>query len=424
MPPGFHRLIAAQFVSALADNALLIVTIALLHARGLAGWWAPLLKFSFTLSYVLLAPFIGPLADAWPKARLMAWMNAVKLLGLAGLLAGVHPVLAFALVGFGAASYAPAKYGLLTELVPPLKLTAANGWLEVSVVGAAICGTMLGGLLVSPWWLDLWRNFGTGLTSSLGAVGAVYALAVVLNAGLPDSGARYPASGVHPGRLIREFGASVRTLARDGLGGLSLSVTTLFWGVGATLQMAVLAWAEWRLGLGLDRAVYLQAAVALGVVAGATLAGRCIPLPRATRVLPMGVLLGLLVMGGACAPSLGWALPLLALLGAVGGVLVVPMNALLQHRGYQLLSAGRSIAVQGFAENLSVLLMLAGYAGLLAAGVPILWLMLGFGAAIALFMALLMQRFAGRAGAPHRAATAAVPNVSAQRPGCGPGGSA
>ncbi|WP_395704274.1 lysophospholipid transporter LplT [Aquabacterium sp.] len=292
--------------------------------------------------------------------------------------------------------------------MPPLKLTAANGWLEVSVVGAAIFGTMLGGLLVSPLWLD----FGGGLTRSLLAVGAVYALAVGLNAGLPDSGARYPASGVHPGRLVRAFGRSVRTLARDRLGGLSLAVTTLFWGVGATLQMAVLAWAEWRLGLGLDRAVTLQAAVALGVVVGATVAGRCIDLPRAIRVLPMGVLLGLLVMAGAAAPTLGWALPLLALLGAVGGVLVVPMNALLQHRGYQLLSAGRSIAVQGFAENLSVLLMLAGYAGLLAAGVPILWLMVGFGAAIALFMALLVWRSA----APRPAATAARPSAPAQTP--------
>ena len=154
MPPGFQRLIAAQFFSALADNALLIVTIALLQEQGLPGWWAPLLKFSFTLSYVLLAPFVGPLADAFPKAKLMAWMNAVKVLGLLALLLGAHPMLAFGVIGFGAAAYAPAKYGLITELVGPQRLVLANGWLEVSVVGAVLLGTMLGGLLVSPWLLD------------------------------------------------------------------------------------------------------------------------------------------------------------------------------------------------------------------------------------------------------------------------------
>ena len=406
MPPGFHRLIAAQFASALADNALLIVTIALLAERQLPPWWAPLLKLSFTLSYVLLAPFVGPAADAMPKARLMAWMNGVKLLGVVALIAGLHPVAAFAIVGFGAATYAPAKYGLITELVPAERLVAANGWVEVSVVCAALLGTGLGGLLVSPWMLHgalatALRPFGpdataglagSPLTASLALLLGVYAAAAGLNRGVPDSGARYRSRGLHPGTLLRDFLQAQRTLWRDPQGGLSLAVTTLFWGVGATLQFAVLRWSAERLRLSLDGGAYLQAAVALGVVGGAAMAGRWVALARAPQMLAAGVALGLLMPVVAACTSLAWAVALLVGVGIVGGLLVVPLNALLQHRGAQLMSAGRSVAVQGASENASVLAMLAVYAVLTAADVPIVALMQGFGLAIAAAMTALIAR--------------------------------
>jgi MFS transporter, LPLT family, lysophospholipid transporter len=390
MPPGFHLLIAAQFASALADNALLIVAIALLQAQGLPAWWAPLLKFGFTISYVVLAPFVGPLADAVPKARLMAWMNGFKLLGVLALLAGLHPVAAFTVVGFGAAAYAPAKYGLITELVGPQRLVAANGWVEVSVVCAALLGTVLGGLLVSPWLQGLMG--GWGLHGAMAVLIAVYLLAGLLNIGVPDSGARYAASGVHPLRLAREFWASNLILWRDREGGLSLAVTTIFWGVGATLQFAVLRWAAEVLQLPLDRAAYLQGAVAVGVIAGASVAGRWVPLHAACKMLGFGVVLGLLMPLVASTGELALAVPLLMGVGVVGGLLVVPLNALLQHRGYRLLSAGRSIAVQGFNENASVLGMLATYALLLALDVPIVPLLWGLGLCIAAAMAWLMRR--------------------------------
>lgn len=415
LPAGFHVLIGAQFCSALADNALLIVTIALLQARGLPGWWAPLLKFGFTLSYVLLAPWVGPLADAFPKGRLMAWMNGVKVLGVLALLVGLSPVLAFAVVGFGAAAYAPAKYGLITELVGPQRLVAANGWLEVSVVCAALLGTVVGGLLVSPWllgldwigatsqWLPLPVGAAGGLGVSLLLLLLIYALAGLLNLGVPDSGARYPAAALRPLQLVREFRHANRTLWRDGDGGLSLAVTTIFWGVGATLQFAVLRWAADILRLPLDRAAYLQAAVAVGVMAGAAAAGGWVPLRHARRMLVAGVALGLLMTLVAVVTTLAWAVPLLVLVGAVGGLMVVPLNALLQHRGCQLLSAGRSVAVQGFNENASVLAMLAVYAGLLALELPIVTLISGLGLLIAVAMAALIWRERLRApagGAP------------------------
>ncbi|MBL8348308.1 MAG: lysophospholipid transporter LplT [Rubrivivax sp.] len=388
MPRGFHTLLSAQFFSALADNALLIVTIALLQRSGMASWWAPLLKVGFTLSYVVLAPVVGPLADAGPKGRLMAWMNGLKIIGALALLGGLHPVLAFTVVGLGAAAYAPAKYGLVTELVQPAQLVTANGWLEVSVVSAVLLGTGLGGVLVSGPWLG-WTG---GLEASIVAVLGLYGLAAALNFGVPDSGARYAPAAIHPMALTRDFLAANRTLWRDLEGGLSLAVTTLLWGVGATLQFVVLRWATEVLGLTLDRAAYLQAAVAVGVIVGAAAAGRWLHLAKARRMLGLGVVLGLTLPLVACVSDVALATLLLALTGAVSGLLVVPLNALLQHRGCQLLSAGRSIAVQGYNENASILLMLAVYTGLLALQVPVAVMMWGLGLGVAAAMTGLMLR--------------------------------
>jgi MFS transporter, LPLT family, lysophospholipid transporter len=374
-------LIAAQFVSALADNALLIVCIAVLLERGLPAWWAPMLKFSFTLAYVVLAPFVGAWADTMPKGKLMMWMNALKALGALLLLAGVNPLIGLLVVGVGAAAYAPAKYGLVTELVPPQGLVLANGWIEVSTVCAVLLGVAVGGVLVSPLL--------PSTTVALIGLLLLYALAALLNLRVPHSGARYAQALFRPVPLAQDFWRAQRRLWADPQGALSMAVTTLFWGAAAVLQFAVLRWAADVLGLGLDQGAYLQAVVALGIVAGAALAGRFVRLHQAARVLPLGVLLGLVVPLAAQVEHWMAAVPLLMVVGALGGALVVPMNALLQHRGHVLLSAGRSIAVQGFNENASVLLLLASYAALLALGVDIRWLMALLGAAVALGVALL-----------------------------------
>ena len=239
MPRGFHALIAAQFCSALADNALLIVCIALLLERGLPGWWAPMLKFSFTIAYVVLAPFVGALADAWPKARLMMAMNGVKVLGLLALLVGLNPLLALLIVGVGAAAYAPAKYGLVTELVPARGLVAANAWFEVTTVCAAVFGTVIGGGLVSAalagWVALAWPDLPPS-TAALVLLLALYALAAVLNLAVPDSGVRYAAHSVHIGDMARSFVLAQRRLWADPEGALSMSVTTLFWGAAAVRE--------------------------------------------------------------------------------------------------------------------------------------------------------------------------------------------
>lgn len=394
----FHVLIGAQFCSALADNALLIVCIALLLERGLPAWWAPMLKFCFTIAYVALAPFVGAMADAMPKARLMMIMNGVKVLGVLALLSGLDPLLALAVAGVGAAAYAPAKYGLVTELVPASGLVAANGWIEVATVCAAVFGTAIGGLLISPWMASSLAGFAqavAGTAVGVGVAGAsgvsaplalallvlllLYALAAALNLGIPDSGARYARRDGQIVSLVRDFWRAQRRLWSDELGGLSMAVTTLFWGAAAVLQFAVLRWATEVLDLPLSQAAYLQAAVAVGIVGGAAAAGRWVPLTRAASVLPLGVLMGVAVPAAAQAGQWWLALPALVLVGALGGALVVPLNALLQHRGHLLLSAGRSIAVQNFNENASVLVMLGVYAALLALGLDIRSLMTGLG---------------------------------------------
>ena len=384
MPPGFYFLIGAQFASGLADHALLIVSIRFLQEQGYPGWLAPLLKFAFNLAYVVLAPLMGPLADAFPKARLMAWMNALKLSGVVCLWLGVHPVLAFALIGLAASAYAPAKYGLVTESVPSSWLVRANGWLEISVVMSVVLGAALGGLLVglslpSEWTaqLQIWSasmpDQPMQQLHGFIVVVLVYGSAALLNAGIreiPDRGRLKRLSWRAVSWSV--FWESNRRLWSDPLGRVSLYISTLYWGVAAVMQFVVLAWAQQVLGLRLEQGAYMQALVAVGVIVGAAVAGRYYRLHSARRVLPMGWLLAALLPALAWVSTLWLAIPMLVLAGAIGGMLLVPMNALLQHRGASILTAGRSIAVQGFNENASVLVMLALYSGTLALGVP-LW---------------------------------------------------
>ena len=403
MPKGFFYLISAQFASGLADNALLILGIAFLSEQGYPGWWAPLLKFSFTLSYVFLAPLMGPLADAFSKAKLMACMNALKVVGVAFIFTSLHPMLAFAIAGMAASAYAPAKYGLVTETVPAEQLVKANGWLEVTVVMSVILGTACGGLLVASksfaWMSTLNLSFIEFLGLSLETQYAgpllslivIYSIAGLLNFGIPSVNIRYVQQSMKPVALFKNFIQSNRILWQDPVGKLSLAVTTLFWGIGAVVQFAVLLWAKEALNMPLEQASLLQAVVAFGVIFGAGMAGHYVALQNAYKVLPLGLWLGLSLPALAFSTSLWIAIPLMLITGFAGGMLMVPMNAMLQNRGYTLLTAGRSIAVQGFNENASVMVMLGVYSGLLALELPLQWVMVIIGSVMTLGMIYLMR---------------------------------
>jgi MFS family permease len=403
MPKGFFYLISAQFASGLADNALLILGIAFLSEQGYPGWWAPLLKFSFTLSYVFLAPLMGPLADAFSKAKLMACMNALKVVGVAFIFTSFHPMLAFAIAGMAASAYAPAKYGLVTETVPADQLVKANGWLEVTVVMAVILGTACGGLLVASksfvWMSTLNLSFiellglslETQYAGPLLSLIVIYSIAGLLNFGIPSVNIRYVQQSMTPIALFKNFIQSNRILWQDPVGKLSLAVTTLFWGIGAVVQFAVLLWAKEALNMPLEQASLLQAVVAFGVIFGAGMAGHYVALQNAYKVLPLGLWLGLSLPALAFSTSLWIAIPLMLITGFAGGMLMVPMNAVLQNRGYTLLTAGRSIAVQGFNENASVMVMLGVYSGLLALELPLQWVMVIMGSVMTLGMIYLMR---------------------------------
>lgn len=403
MPKGFFYLISAQFASGLADNALLILGIAFLSEQGYPGWWAPLLKFSFTLSYVFLAPLMGPLADAFSKAKLMACMNALKVVGVAFIFTSLHPMLAFAIAGMAASAYAPAKYGLVTETVPAEQLVKANGWLEVTVVMAVILGTACGGLLVASksfaWMSTLNLSFiellglslETQYAGPLLSLIVIYSIAGLLNFGIPSVNIRYVQQSMKPIALFKNFIQSNRILWQDPVGKLSLAVTTLFWGIGAVVQFAVLLWAKEALNMPLEQASLLQAVVAFGVIFGAGMAGHYVALQNAYKVLPLGLWLGLSLPALAFSTSLWIAIPLMLITGFAGGMLMVPMNAMLQNRGYTLLTAGRSIAVQGFNENASVMVMLGVYSGLLALELPLQWVMVIMGSVMTLGMIYLMR---------------------------------
>lgn len=390
MPRGFVPLMLAQFISALADNAVLIVAIALLAARGEPGWMAPLLKFGFIASYVVFALVVGLLADAWSKPRVMMITNALKAIGCALMLAEAPPLAAYALIGFGAAAYSPAKYGLMVELLPASRLVTANAWLEALTIAAVIIGTLAGGALISPEFAALIGEPAArtprALAAALVVVLLLYALAAGANLFIPDSGRRYHVPHADLRGMVGAFAHAFVTLARDPAGRISLAVTTLLWGVGTVLQFVVLDWGRQALSLSLDRASMLQGVVAVGVAAGAVFAARTVPLARVLAILPFGVLLGPLLLGMLPIKTLVLALPMMAVMGAAAGFFIVPMNALLQHRGIMLLNAGQSIAVQNFCENLSVMAMLAAYAGLRRSGLPIEWIVLALGFLISLAM--------------------------------------
>jgi MFS transporter, LPLT family, lysophospholipid transporter len=402
MNRGFYTIMSAQFFSSLADNALLIVAISLLVTSQAPEWMTPMLKLFFVLSYVILAPFVGAFADAFPKGRVMFITNLVKISGCLMMFFSVHPLLAYAVVGFGAAAYSPAKYGILTELLPPEKLVAANGWIEGLTVLSIIFGTVLGGILVSERLAQALASltpishlqFSLPLEFAMGVVMFSYVLAAAFNLNIPDTGVRYAAQKRHPVKLIVEFAHCFTSLWRDRLGQISLAVTSLFWGAGATLQFIVLKWAETALGMPLAKAAVLQGVVAFGVAFGAMAAAKRIPLKKSLTVMPMGFAMGLIVTIMVFVNSTTLAYPLLVLIGALSGYFVVPMNALLQHRGHVLMSAGHSIAVQNFSENGSILLMLGFYALLVKIDLDVNYVIVLFGLFVAGVMWLVIKKHA------------------------------
>jgi MFS transporter, LPLT family, lysophospholipid transporter len=401
MPFGFYIIMAAQFFSALADNTLLITAIYALREMHAPQSYEPLLKLFFTVSYVALAAFVGAFADSMPKWRVMFISNMIKIGGCGMMFFDVHPLIAYATVGLGAAAYSPAKYGILTEYLPHRLLVVANGWIEGLTVGAIILGTVFGGLLITPVIAQTLLSLDfpivdtpidTTVEMALCIVGVLYVLAACFNLYIPDTGVDHKTLKKNPFFLVHEFRHCMTLLWRDRLGQVSLAVTTLFWGAGATLQFIVIKWAEASLHLNLAKSSMLQGVVAVGVAIGAIAAARMITLKTSVRVIPLGIAMGFIVITMNFVTEFWVAVPLLVLVGALSGFFVVPMNALLQHRGHILMGAGHSIAVQNFNENLSILIMTGLYAWMIRSELSIYSVVTLFGLFVAGLMYVIRRR--------------------------------
>ncbi|MGZ8258199.1 MAG: lysophospholipid transporter LplT [Methylotenera sp.] len=382
MRKGFYTLLAAQFLSALADNALLFAAIALLQQMHAPGWHEPLLLQFFVVSYIVLAPFVGSFADALPKGRVMFISNAIKFIGSLAMIFGMPPLYAYGIVGIGAAAYSPAKYGILTELLPPNKLVSANGWMEGSTVIAIILGAIIGGKMAS-----------INPQGAMIAITVLYLAAAGFNIFIP----KLPIDHTIPKKnllfILSDFYQSFIALWRDPQGQVSLAVTTLFWGAGATLRLVVIAWAATALGFGLDHATQLTATVALGVALGSVIAARYITLENSVKVLPAGIFMGLLVIMMVWVTEWHIAATLLFLIGVLSGFFVVPLNALLQHRGHLLIGAGHSIAVQNFNENLGILILSGAYTLMVRANLHINHIVIIFGLFVIITMSMINRLY-------------------------------
>jgi LPLT family lysophospholipid transporter-like MFS transporter len=389
---GFYIIMAAQFFSSLADNALLVAAIALLIQAEAPSWLTPYLKFFFVISYVALAPFVGAFADRLPKGQVMLIANTIKIAGCLAMLWGVDPLIAYAIVGLGAAAYSPAKYGILTEYLPHRQLVVANGWIEGLTVASIILGTMLGGLLIHVRVSGVLLHFDmplietdidTPAEAAIALIVVVYAIAALFNLEVPKTGVPMKLLPSDPLDTIKDFARCVVHLWRDRLGQISLAVTTLFWGAGATLQFILIEWARVALGFDLSKAAILQGVTAFGIALGAVFASLWVALDRSVRVIPLGIAMGLIVIAMNLVTSVWVAVALMIVVGGLAGFFVVPMNALLQHRGHHLVGAGRSIAVQNFNENTSILVMIALYSLLLNVGYSIYTVVVVFGLFVA-----------------------------------------
>ena len=416
MKRGFYTIMSAQFFSSLADNALFVAAVELLRQNQAPDWQGAALVPIFALFYVLLAPLVGAVADALPKGRVMFFSNMLKVAGCSMMLFGTPPLLAYAVVGLGAAAYSPAKYGILTELLPPSQLVKANGWIEGLTIASILLGVLLGGLLIGDRFTDFvfshnlpWDRMSIhfGADAAIAVLIVVYLLAAVFNLHIPSTGV-----AMRPIQkdLVDDFLDCNRRLWQDKLGQITLATTTLFWGVSGNLKFIVLAWAGLVLGFGTAQATSLLGVVAIGTAAGATWASFKARLDEAEKVIPLGIALGLLVIVMNAiywvpqTPLQIWAWQIdlrvavaavfLLILGGVGGYLVVPMNALLQHRGHNLMGAGRSIAVQNFNEQLCILVLGGLYVGMEWGGLNSITAIIIFGVAVVAVMLYIARWYA------------------------------
>jgi LPLT family lysophospholipid transporter-like MFS transporter len=390
--PALVATLGSQFLSALADNALIFAALAVVHRQSYPAWAGPLLQEFFIVTYVVLAPFVGEFADALPKGRAMLYSNAVKLAGSLAMCLSINPFVSYAIVGAGAAAYSPAKYGILAELVPQRLLVKANSLIESATIAAILLGAVIGGAL-TDWSVD----------GALAIVTACYAAAMLATIMVPKlDPAKAHADFAFAGS-IANFAKQTASFLKAADLRAALIGTGVFWGAGAALRFLLIAWVPAELKIeGTSLPGYLTGMVAAGVAVGAVLAGRFVKLKAAHRAVYGGILLGVGVCLLPLVRTLAAAYVLMAFVGACSGFLLVPLDALLQQRGNEQGGVGAAIAIQNLFENLCMLALMSAYTAMTYARVPINDIALSIGLLVAVSMTALaasqMRRLAAARG--------------------------
>lgn len=377
MSTGMKAVLTSQFLSAFADNALLFAILAQLKSEFYPEWSHPILQMVFVFTYIVLAPFVGQIADRFSKGRVMLFSNIFKFVGALGICLGVNPFLCYGLVGVGAAAYSPAKYGILGELTGGDNLVKANGLMEASTIAAILVGSVVGGILSD-----------INLLLALGTCSLLYALAVIVNFFIPHLAAARLGTGWNFKQLLMDFLSACRILWANQESRFSLVGTSMFWGAGVTLRFLLVAWVPIALGLQDNTTpTILNAMVAVGIVVGAGLAAKFITLKTVYRCIPAGIVIGVMVVFLSLQTHIIPSYFILMVLGVFGGLFVVPLNALLQEKGKETVGAGNAIAVQNLGENSAMLLMLGLYSLAMKVGFSVVSVGVGFGVVFAVAIA-------------------------------------
>ena len=314
------------------------------------------LQIGFVLPFIVLAPFVGAVADAYPKGRVMLVGNAIKLVGTVMIMMGVSPVLSYLIVGIGATLYSPAKYGILTQFFHADNLVKANSWLEGSTIAAILLGVVLGGLFADK-----------SIQLALMGVVTIYALATITNLFIPRLRAECELQRWRFVQLVAGFWRAIVILIKDPAAFISLLGTSLFWGSGAALRLMLFVWVPLALGIADNQTpANLMGILSVGIVIGAVIAATSINLAGVHKAFIGGLLIGPLIVMLAWQTTIYPTVLLLIALGAAGGVFIVPLNALLQQRAHMSVGVGHGLAIQNLFENITMLILVSSYSGMAA----------------------------------------------------------
>jgi LPLT family lysophospholipid transporter-like MFS transporter len=354
MSRGVAALLSAQFLTAFADNAMLFTAIALLIQSPRGGWYIPALQSAFLVAFVVLAPWVGSLADRRPKPHVLLLGNVLKGAGASLMFVGVEPIAAYALVGTGAAVYGPAKYGILPELVGPERLVRANGWIEGSTIAAIVLGSAVGSRIADR-----------SVALALLAVMACYVASAVATFAIPRLAAAHPGAEVG----IAVFIGRMRTLFAVARARFAMLGNSLFWASAAVLRVLLVAWAGAVLGTRESADVAdLTLFLALGIVIGALLVPRLIPIAHLRRARLAAYAMGVVILLFSLVSDWWPARGVLVVIGVCGGMFLVPINAALQDIGHRTIGSGRAVALQSFFENFAMLTGVGFYTAAVSLG--------------------------------------------------------